>query len=276
MTMDVTLLTDRQRREMTHFDRKEELDQVDLAHFDSRRFGPWNAYYTVYDRVRSLRRNRPQRLLSFGCGRGANALRYAQLGYHVSGFDISPACVENAGRLGRKYGLARQLDFSTQAAESLRYPDHSFDVVAGEDILHHVDIPRALAEIHRVLRPGGTAIFKDSIRTPVRDVIRRSPPLSWLLPPGMKSLATGSRYHATPDERPLGPEDLAAIRRVFPQLNIEKFRVAALASVLVGHKAFFERLDWLCFRCIPGWRQLGDVVVLTMEKGKGERRISSR
>ena len=44
------------------------------------------------------------------------------------------------------------------AAESLRYPNDFFDLVVVVDILHHVDISKAMAEIHRVLKPHGLIV----------------------------------------------------------------------------------------------------------------------
>jgi SAM-dependent methyltransferase len=72
--------------------------------------------------------------------------------------DISPGMLavleDNAGQLG--------LEVETVAcdAESLPLPDASFDLVLGHAVLHHIPDPgRALAEFHRVLRPGGVVAF---------------------------------------------------------------------------------------------------------------------
>jgi 2-polyprenyl-3-methyl-5-hydroxy-6-metoxy-1,4-benzoquinol methylase len=77
------------------------------------------------------------------------------MGFEVSGFDITPSCIEAATRLGAAYRLSHRIRFSIQTAERVDYPDESFDVVAGIDILHHVEIPAAVAEYLRVLKLGG-------------------------------------------------------------------------------------------------------------------------
>jgi SAM-dependent methyltransferase len=60
----------------------------------------------------------------------------------------------NAERLGLSVRTARA------DAESLPFPDESFDLVLGHAVLHHVpDLDRAFAEFHRVLRPGGCIAF---------------------------------------------------------------------------------------------------------------------
>jgi SAM-dependent methyltransferase len=60
----------------------------------------------------------------------------------------------NANRLGLEVRAARA------DAESLPFADESFDLVLGHAVLHHLpDLNRAFAEMHRVLRPGGTIAF---------------------------------------------------------------------------------------------------------------------
>src|SRR5688572_13641910 len=173
-------MTERQRRERAHFNKQSELDQVDLEYFSRPEFGPWNPYWYIYDLVRQRYRGSQQRLLSFGCGRGKNALRYAHIGYEVHGFDISENCVQNAKELANQYDLGDRTHFSAQPAEHLQYPDQFFDVVVGENILHHVSIQEAIREVYRVTRPGGFAVFKEPMATPARDRLRRSAPIRWL------------------------------------------------------------------------------------------------
>ena len=101
--------------------------------------------------MRSRYRDRKQKLLSFGCGAGAEAIRYARMGYEVYGFDISPRCVERAQSFAEDYQLSDRTHFSVQTAENIDYPDSYFDIVTGDDILHHVEIDQAIGQIHRVL-----------------------------------------------------------------------------------------------------------------------------
>jgi ubiquinone/menaquinone biosynthesis C-methylase UbiE len=72
--------------------------------------------------------------------------------------DISPGMLatleENAGRLGLSVRAA------AAEAETLPFPDESFDLVFGHAVLHHIpDLPQAFSEFNRVLRPGGTLAF---------------------------------------------------------------------------------------------------------------------
>jgi ubiquinone/menaquinone biosynthesis C-methylase UbiE len=98
--------------------------------------------------------------LEIGAGTGYFSLNLAQLGAleRVTATDISPGMLaalrDSAGRLG--------LDVRTVEtdAERLPFDDDSFDLLFGHAVLHHIpDLERALAEFHRVLRPGGALAF---------------------------------------------------------------------------------------------------------------------
>jgi ubiquinone/menaquinone biosynthesis C-methylase UbiE len=100
------------------------------------------------------------RSLEIGSGTGyftLNLLRAGLIG-DATCTDISPGMLSalsaNAQRLG--------LDVRTVAtdAESLPFPDESFDLVLGHAILHHIpDLGQAFREFARVLTPGGTVLF---------------------------------------------------------------------------------------------------------------------
>jgi len=54
-----------------------------------------------------------------------------------------------------------EVSFQEGNAESLDFAPASFDSVVGSSVLHHLDIERALSEIHRVLVPGGRIAFSE-------------------------------------------------------------------------------------------------------------------
>jgi SAM-dependent methyltransferase len=92
------------------------------------------------------------RLLDVGAGAGAIALAARERGYQVSAVDASAAMV---ARLGAELPDVRVAD-----AAALPYAEAGFDVVTAGFVLHILSDPAAaLAEIRRVLRPGGLVAF---------------------------------------------------------------------------------------------------------------------
>ncbi len=101
------------------------------------------------------------RVLEIGCGRGVGVEILFGLGAaHVTAFDLDPRMIERAQKR-----LARYVDrvcLSVGDAEAIEAPDASFDAVVDYGILHHVpDWRKAIGEVARVLRPGGTFHFEE-------------------------------------------------------------------------------------------------------------------
>ncbi len=120
--------------------------------FSTNRYG-W--YVWVFDHLRDLPAE--ARVLEVGCGPGglwqANAHRLPT-GWHIALTDRSPGMVRQARAAVR--GLSATFTFASADAQALPFPNRTFDAVLANHMLYHVpDRPRALAEIHRVLRPGG-------------------------------------------------------------------------------------------------------------------------
>jgi len=98
-------------------------------------------------------------VLDLGTGSGFLAALLAARGAQVDAVDVSEASLELARMRARLSGVADRVRLHNMPIEALRFPDQSFDRVAGTFLLHHLDLARGLAEIHRVLRPGGVAVF---------------------------------------------------------------------------------------------------------------------
>lgn len=91
-----------------------------------------------------------ERLLEVGCGRGHLTKAFAERGVDVVGIDANPQAAEVAPA-----DLVRHM-----RAEALEFEDETFDhVVAVHAIEHIPELKRALAEMSRVLKPGGRAVF---------------------------------------------------------------------------------------------------------------------
>ena len=97
-----------------------------------------------------------RKVLEIGVGLGADHVRFAAAGAQLSGIDLTARAVAHTRRRLELLGLKSSV--ATGDAENLDFPDDSFDVVYSWGVLHHSpDTARAIAEVYRVLRPGGVA-----------------------------------------------------------------------------------------------------------------------
>jgi len=103
-------------------------------------------------RVESGRGAAPGRVLDVGCGPGWLLHAFRQRGWDAQGTELSDPAATHARRvLG--------LPVATGASERLGFPDQHFDAVTLWHVLEHVADPRGvLAEVHRVLQPGGVLL----------------------------------------------------------------------------------------------------------------------
>jgi SAM-dependent methyltransferase len=96
----------------------------------------------------------PGEILDAGMGPGRLCGELASAGWTVSGVDASAEMVEVArARLPESGERLR-----CASIESLPFPGETFDVVTATGVLEYADVPAALGELARVLRPGGRAV----------------------------------------------------------------------------------------------------------------------
>ncbi len=99
-------------------------------------------------------------ILDVACGSGEPAISLATLlegNGDVMGVDISPEPLKIAEERAAQRGL-HNVKFQSADAHNLPFPDNRFDRVTSRlGIMFFADLPRALGEIRRVLRPGGRA-----------------------------------------------------------------------------------------------------------------------
>jgi ubiquinone/menaquinone biosynthesis C-methylase UbiE len=97
------------------------------------------------------------KVLEIGCGLGTDGAQFAKAGADYTGVDLTDAAIELARKRFELFQLPG--NFQTADAEALDFVDDMFDVVYSHGVLHHTpDTAAAVAEIHRVLRPGGRAM----------------------------------------------------------------------------------------------------------------------
>jgi len=99
------------------------------------------------------------RVLDVGCGGGLAAACLVQRGARVVGLDLSQASLYVAACQTRRPGCPAAV-YTCGRAEALPFADASFEVVRCTDVLEHLaDRPAAIAQIARVLKPGGLFLY---------------------------------------------------------------------------------------------------------------------
>lgn len=127
--------------------------------------------------------------------------------------NISETELQKGIDLAISLSLQDKISFNIMDAHKLSFPDDHFDCIYGSGILHHLDFKTALAEIKRVLRPGGFFLFHEPLRSnPVSNLFRFFTPKA-----------------RTPDEKPLGNPELKLLKELFHTNNyyFQLFSVAA-------------------------------------------------
>jgi ubiquinone/menaquinone biosynthesis C-methylase UbiE len=198
-------------------------------------------------------------LLEVGCGTGLILERVARFAASAKGIDLSPGMLEHA--------RSRGLDVALGSATELPFASESFDVAYSFKVLAHVPgLEQALAEMARVVRPGGYIVFDSYNRQSLRYLVKR------LFGPRSTSAtfdegAITTRFQ-TPEEIrgciPAGTRvvDQAGIRILIPWAGI--LRLPVVGKMVEG-------LEWrLMDSNLSRW---AGFVVHTLQKGaeRGER-----
>jgi SAM-dependent methyltransferase len=203
-------------------------------------------------------------VLDLGCGVGYSAALLALRGARVAAVDVSGRCVRLTAARARASGAAHSVSAQVMSAYRLAFRDASFDLVHGQDILHHLDVRPAGLEIKRVLRPGGRAVFQENnANNPILMLARRL------------CGHFGIPKWSSDDEYPLTRSEIRELSRIFDRAaevhypGFEFFRLFDMKffgsrNRLVNVSC--ERLDRMVQRCFPGLRPYGYKQLLVLRK----------
>ncbi len=224
-------------------------DESSLLNLLKTTVNPWRVPYFARLLEQHAHLASPFNLLDVGCGGGLLAEEFASLNCRVTGIDPSEQSLVTARAHAQQQGL--EIDYHCGFGDSLPFPDASFEVVSCCDVLEHIeDWHATIAEISRVLKPGGLFLFDTINRTAyswlVNIFIAQELPLTSFMPRNMHvwnmfitpdELGAGLRRHglqqrdlvgASPKGSPL--RALSAIRQ-FKRGNMTAAQVGAVASM---------------------------------------------
>ena len=102
---------------------------------------------------------RGKAVLEVGCGAAVDLARFAKGGAVCTGVDIAASAIDLAKANFQQQGL--DADLRVANGEALPFPDNAFDLVFAHGVVQYTADPQRLVdEVHRVLKPGGEAVFQ--------------------------------------------------------------------------------------------------------------------
>ena len=142
-----------------------QLESARSTWWSSGNFDTWKKLYAgEYPRgfliIETLRKYAPEfrvegaDVLDIGCGDAGAIIAFAERGARCAGIECFDTSLERGRLRATDHGVT--VDLRKGVAESIPYPDASFDLVMLDNVLEHVsDRPLTLREVRRVLKPGG-------------------------------------------------------------------------------------------------------------------------
>jgi SAM-dependent methyltransferase len=176
-----------------------------------------------------------RRVLDYGCGTGEWGVLLATEGADVTLLDLSPVGIEVGLRRAALHGVAARVHGVARDASDLSCFDAgSFDLVFASAALHHtLKYPNALAELERVLRPGGQVVLAETYGN------------NRLLNAARRLRARVSRERAEQGEEiVISEEELGQLRARFPEVDLRPLNLLAMAKRLGRGRFTFAPTRW--------------------------------
>lgn len=191
---------------------------------------------------------RGKHVLEIGCGGGWITRMLAAKGAIVSAIDISEeGCISTRLKLsqnGLPYDTVCVMD-----AHNMTFPAASFDLVFMAGTLHHVNLPKVLEGVRRILRPGGAIVCYEPMRY---GIAMRTLKEMWLQLNGL------SDHNHTDNEEALTDSDLAPFHEVFESGVVRKFNLLAKTNRLKNRFGVLaQTLRWVDYFLLESFPFLG-------------------
>ena len=166
------------------------------------------------------------KVLDWACGSGENGIYAAQYASEVFGIDISQEGLDNAKKNAVLKGVAPKCKFQLMDGENMLFEDSTFDIAVEYGALHHVDLPKALSELARVLKPESKMICVEALRhNPLIHLYRKLTP----------HLRTSWEVNHI-----LGVESLDLMKKYFSKVDVNFFHFFSLLLVPLRKTKFFK------------------------------------
>lgn len=211
------------------------------------------------------------RFLDAGCGVGAHTIAIAQRGFDCTGVDISETILKTTRENIAAAGLSARARAECRSLESLGFPDGTFDVVHCRGVLMHIpQWERALAELIRVLKPGGHLVLFEANTQAVETTLARA--ARWVRKPVSRVELTpgGIESWAEQDGQPflVRIANIAFLRTRLDSLGVEfqqrwasefwdvyRFRAGLIRNTVI-------RFNALWFHCrLPARFSMGNILI---------------
>ncbi len=180
-------------------------------------------------------------VLDVGCGTGLVSHELADRGCAITGIDVSGPMLEHARE------LVPRASFVEAPAETLPFADDSFDAAVSGQAFHWFDQDKALAEMCRVVRPGGTIAvwWKGMMRGDATRLIRESvaKELGLVQPPDLLTPEFAAFEHSSLGDRRLRIIPWIVKMTVERYIGYECSRARAPGTGSIQRQAYLERLE---------------------------------
>ena len=209
-----------------------------------------------------------KRVLELGSGFGDMAVWLAYRGAEVSAIELGSGLVEQSRRIAALNG--KNIDFRVgNACDPLPFADGSLDMVCGFGFLHHLErqpLIDCIAEVRRVLKPGGHAWFHEPIEnSPAFNFLQNLVPLWGGEPrPSILQRKKWREFMANQDDRPLTSRELREAARGFSVIEVRNYGLLFRVRTVIGNKydQALDRIDEGIFAVLPFMRHFGQTALI--------------
>ncbi len=220
---------------------------------------------------------RTMRLLDLGCGEGSWACYLAGLGVDVTALDISSVNVDFVRLRAERNGLTTIKSLVGDCAQT-GLASGSFNVVLGVALIHHLEVERERAlyrEVHRLLVPGGTALFCESLNNcRVFDFLISLVPVRQKHNPRPSRLSPKWKEHVLNNPHPVRPNTTRHYMEMlrdagFQKVEVEELGILSRCDRLTTNarlRKWIHDVDYRMGRFLPFRGALSRNIVIRLQK----------